>query len=96
MTGRPKLRYKKLTSTYCGFEEVRRNKSGEYFCSHCGKKLGADFRRILAAESPALVKKFDEQCKNGFNQHKEVIIMPHKSKKPYYPKSPGHPGKKKK
>lgn len=47
----------------CGFTDVRKRSDGEFACSVCGRELGKDFEKIIAAVLPRdLVRKFRLQC----------------------------------
>lgn len=51
----------------CGFTEVVVNDDGVYYCSVCRKNLGKNFRNMIKATSPELLKSLDEQCKEPKN-----------------------------
>ena len=48
---------------YCGFNDVRRRHDGEYFCSFCGRELGADFGELVRLSlPPPYSKRLAAQC----------------------------------
>lgn len=47
----------------CGFDDVRKNESGSYYCSVCRKVLPHDFYDYVSkALPPSWAKRLNEQC----------------------------------